>query len=105
MTAIVNTGDNNGVCAPGKKSRVKAHRDRVRDKKECKLQSATARLRSEQASYQAALADFGDDPTAYCTGNNTCPCTGVQPVLNGLVREGNIVLHYSEGKLLAAHCG
>lgn len=65
----------------------------------------TARRRSDRAVMAETLQDLELDVVEVRSSSNACACTGVQPVRDGVVREGNITLVYCQGKLLAAHCG
>lgn len=65
----------------------------------------TARRRSDRAFVATTLQDLELDVVEARTASNACSCTGVTPVRDGVVREGNITLVYCQGKLLAAHCG
>ncbi len=80
----------------------KAHRQHIGDDKSMVV---CARRRAEQQIVAATLQDLELDVVKTRCQANTCPCTGVTPVRDGVVREDNITLVYSEGKLLSAHCG
>jgi hypothetical protein len=79
-----------------------AHRQHSGDDKSTVV---CARRRSEQQFLAATLQDLDADVEEVRSASNTCACMGITPVLNGVVREDNITLVYSGGKLLSAHCG
>jgi hypothetical protein len=78
-----------------------AHRQHADDDKStvCKAR----RIADEKLVAALILDSDWDAEPARC--GDTCACTGVQKPYNGVVREGNVRLHYVEGKLFSAHCG
>ncbi|CAN5666260.1 hypothetical protein BH10CYA1_BH10CYA1_41620 [soil metagenome] len=80
----------------------KAHRQHIFDDKSTVV---CARRRGEQQHLASTLPNLELDVEEVRCSTNTCACTGFTPVRDGVVREGNITLVYSGGKLLAAHCG
>lgn len=104
MAVFVTTGKNNGVnrCKSrfGGESAWRQHSDRS-----FKLSTLAARQRAESKHVKALMGDL-DDLDEVQPSSHRCPNTGISvPVMNGVVREGNIVLVYAKGKLLSAHCG
>lgn len=77
-----------------------AHRQHSDDDKSL---VCNARLRADKHFVATVLQDLDADGVEAC--GDICPCTLEAKPVNGVVREGRVSLVYSDGKIIAAHCG
>ncbi len=61
------------------------------------------RRRADKRFTASLLQDLDADIAEACA--DTCACTGQPKPVNGVVCDGSISLVYSEGRIVAAHCG